>query len=127
MYKSPITIIESTIDSFSQAIIKKKDDAIFAEIQSSFGVDVDRQELIRALKYDRDQYEKGYADGKRDAVESFVRCKDCEHRGDYGCPMYHEEYIERDYDGYHESELVEHDRTRDDGFCDLGERRTDNA
>ena len=25
-----------------------------------------------------------------DAVE-VVRCKDCKHRGDYGCPMYHEE------------------------------------
>ena len=55
-----------------------------------------------------------------------VRCKDCKHRGDYGCPMYHEEYIEWEDDGYHESEIVEHDRTRDDGFCDLGERRTDN-
>lgn len=57
-----------------------------------------------------------------DAVE-VARCKDCKHRGDYGCPMYHEEYIEWDDDGYRESEIVEHDRTRDDGFCDLGERK----
>lgn len=57
-----------------------------------------------------------------DAVE-VVRCKDCKHRGDYGCPMYHEEYIEWDDDGYHESEIIDHDRTRDDGFCDLGERK----
>ena len=68
MYKSPITIIESTIDSFTKSIIKQKDDAIFAEIQHSFGVDMDREELIRALKYDRDQYNKGYADGRSDAV-----------------------------------------------------------
>lgn len=67
MYNSPITIIESTIDSLSKTIIKQKDDAIFAEIQSSFGVDVDKEELLRALHYDRQQYDKGYADGKRDA------------------------------------------------------------
>jgi hypothetical protein len=79
MYESPIKIIESTTDSLMKAIIKQRDDAIFAEIQSSFGVALDREELIRALQYDRDQYHKGYADGKRDAMEELVRCKDCEH------------------------------------------------
>ena len=72
MYNSPITIIESTIDSFANAIIKQKDDAIFAEIQHSFGVDLDKGELIRALQYDRNQYEKGYADGKRDAQPKWI-------------------------------------------------------
>ena len=72
MYKLPITIMDSTIDSFTQAIVKQKDDAIFAEIQHSFGVDLDKDELIRALQYDRGQYEKGYADGKADAVQRWV-------------------------------------------------------
>lgn len=72
MYKSPISIIESTMDSFSKTIIKQKDDAIFAEIQHSFGVDLDKDELIRALQYDRGQYEKGYADGKTDAVQQWI-------------------------------------------------------
>ena len=119
MYESPIKIIESTIDSFSKAIIKQKDDAIFAEIQSSFGVDVDREELIRALQYDRQQYDKGYADGKRDAEADLVRCKDCKYyregeifkdikfcfrlRGDNDKPV-----------GYNFSE---------DDFCSRGERR----
>jgi hypothetical protein len=80
MYESPIKIIESTIDNLSKAIIKQRDDAIFAEIQSSFGVDVDKEELIRALKHDRNQYDKGYADGKRDAMDGLVRCMDCKHR-----------------------------------------------
>ena len=79
MYESPIKIIESTIDSIYADIVKKKDDAIFAEIQTSFGVDLDREELIRALQYDRNQYEKGYADGKADAEAELVRCKDCTH------------------------------------------------
>ena len=79
MYESPIKIIESMTDLIYKDIVKKKDDAIFAEIQSSFGVELDRGELIRALQYDRDQYNKGYADGKRDAMAELVRCKDCKH------------------------------------------------
>lgn len=75
MYESPITIIESTFDPSTKSIIKQKDDAIFAEIQQSFGVNLDRGELIRALQYDLDQYNKGYAD----AMASIVRCKDCKH------------------------------------------------
>lgn len=81
MYESPIKIIESTIDSIYKDIVKKKDDAIFAEIQSSFGVDVDREELIRALRYDREQYEKGYADGRNDAMGDLVCCKNCKNNG----------------------------------------------
>ena len=113
MYESPIRIIESTIDSFSKAIIKQKDDAIFAEVQSSFGVDVDREELIRALQYDRDQYNKGYADGKRDAEADLVRCKDCIgkahwYKNDYGCTIC----------GLSGLYVVE-----DNDFCSYGERR----
>ena len=120
MYKSPITIIESTIDSIYKDIVKKKDDAIFAEIQSSFGVDVDRQELIRALQYDRNQYEKGYADGKADAMAELVRCKDCEYykeqekRCDHPC-----QEAEYCYDCWLGVEPED--------FCSYGERRTDNA
>lgn len=62
----------------------------------------------------------------RNGVIIPVRCKDCKYRGDYLCPMYYEEYIEWDDDGYHEWDLVEHDRTSDDGFCDMGERKNNN-
>lgn len=55
-------------------------------------------------------------------AEPVVRCKDCKYRGDYGCPMYYEEYVEWDDDGYHEMEIVEHDHTVDNGFCDRGEK-----
>jgi len=61
-----------------------------------------------------------------DAVE-VVRCKDCKRRGEYECPMYYEKEIEWDDDGYTEVEYVPHDRTDDDGFCDRGERRNDEA
>ena len=60
-----------------------------------------------------------------DAVE-VVRCKDCKHRGDEGgCPMYWLDEIEWDDDGYTEYDYVPHDYTVDDGFCDRGERGTE--
>ena len=120
MYESPIKIIESTIDSISKDIAKKIDDAIFAEIQSSFGVDLDRGELLRALQYDRDQYNKGYADGKRDAMDELVRCK--------GCKYYTEDEFRCDHPELNwEVECYDHwiDCNPDD-FCSKGERRTDN-
>lgn len=58
-----------------------------------------------------------------DSLTEVVRCKDCRHRGEWCCPMYYEEEIEWDDDGYIEADYVPHDRTMDDGFCDRGERR----
>ena len=42
------------------------EDAVFKAIQK-VDIEVDREELIKALQYDRNQYEKGYADGLKDA------------------------------------------------------------
>ena len=59
MYKCPIDVIIDDIRiksiDFDQKIIEAIQDI---EIQ------IDNDELIKALKYDRDQYEKGYADAK---------------------------------------------------------------
>ena len=78
MYESPIKIFESAIDSLSKSIVKDKEDAIVLAIHQKLGVDVDRGELLRALQYDRFQYDKGYADGKRDAIAELVRCENCD-------------------------------------------------
>ena len=64
--------------------------------------------------------------GMLEDVVQVVRCKDCKHRGEYECPMYYETEIEWDDDGYTEVDYVPHDSTMDDGFCDRGERGTDN-
>ena len=69
MYKSPIEVL--TRDIYHQ--IKKQEDEQIYEAVLNVGVSVDKDELIRALQYDRGQYEKGYAD----AMDSIVRCKDC--------------------------------------------------
>ena len=48
-------------------ISEREDQNIWQAVQR-VGVDVDKDELIRALKYDRWQYEKGYADAMKNAV-----------------------------------------------------------
>ena len=59
------------------------------------------------------------------AQPEIIRCNECKHRHEAECPMYHEEDIEWDDDGYTEYDMVIHDWTKDDGYCDRGERRTD--
>ena len=64
MYESPIQRIVSDIQTQMQEDEEKQ---LMATIMQKVGYEVDRDELIKALQYDREQYDKGYADGKRDA------------------------------------------------------------
>lgn len=41
--------------------------------------------------------------------QKIVRCKDCDCRGEWRCPMYHDDW--------------DWDMTEDDGFCHVGKRR----
>ena len=61
MYESPIEQIKTEIQ------IQFEDDCIKA-IQSC-GFNVNKEELVKALIYDRKQYEKGYLEGYAKAVE----------------------------------------------------------
>lgn len=65
MYKSCIEVITRTVPS--------KIEGEILEAIAEIGVTVDKDELIKALKYDRDQYDKGYEDGQRDAEEEIER------------------------------------------------------
>ncbi|MBQ7975952.1 MAG: hypothetical protein IJ300_09740 [Clostridia bacterium] len=78
MYKSPIDVITSQVDNAIMQMKKQQEDYIFQAI-SNVGVNVDKDELIRALQYDRGQYEKGYRDGVRAVAERFKRI--CEKDG----------------------------------------------
>ena len=51
MYVSPIHVKD------------KCDNAVFRAVQE-VGIEVDKDELLKALQYDRGQYEKGYSDGR---------------------------------------------------------------
>ena len=109
MYKSPIEIICGDI--------KKQIDNDIYRVTQKYDIKVDKNELIQALQYDRDQYEKGYADGKRDAMDELVRCEQCryyndtEKRCDHPCLDF-------------EVECYDHWLDMESGdFCSYGERR----
>lgn len=55
MYQSPIEVIYKEMRT-------EFENNVYKAIQD-YGVCVDKDELIKALQYDRGQYEKGYADG----------------------------------------------------------------
>jgi len=60
MYESPIEMIQRTINEQ----MKQEEDRYVYEIEQQVGFHIDKGELIKALNYDRDQYNKGYSDGK---------------------------------------------------------------
>ncbi len=66
-------------------------------------------------------FDEGYDVGILSAND-IVYCKYCEYRVSEDCPMYHEEWISYDSDGYLESDIVIYDNTEDNGFCHKGKR-----
>ena len=77
MYESPINLIE-----IERQIIEDQEKGIFKVIKR-MGIDVDRDELIKALQYDRDQYAKGYRDGKAEAAEWIPASERLPEAGEY--------------------------------------------
>lgn len=61
-YESPITAIYEQI---SNQINQDFEDRIMAEVKMKVDVNVDKEELLKALNYDRGQYEKGKEDAIR--------------------------------------------------------------
>lgn len=64
-YQSPIEVFQTQMQS-------QIEDETYKAVMK-VGINVDKDELLKALQYDRDQYQKGYAD--RDL--EIIRCKDC--------------------------------------------------
>ena len=56
-YKSPIEIVVGEVKT------KFEDDAM--SVIHSYGICVDKEELVKALQYDRNQYKQGFVDGCR--------------------------------------------------------------
>lgn len=60
-YESPITLT-------AEKMRIEQEENIFKAIQK-FNINVNKEELIKALQYDRNQYEKGYCDGYNEAMK----------------------------------------------------------
>lgn len=117
-YESPIKrIVDDPIYRVTEA-----EEGYLIECVRHVGFDIDKEELRKALLYDRGQYEKGYSDGQMAREAEIVRCRDCKF---WGASLTEEERNECDVCvdlvcTYWMSDGL----TRDD-FCSQGERRTD--
>ena len=65
MYKSPIEKIYGEI----QTQIEQEDEKMVMKAVRKVGINVDKESLIKALQYDRNQYTKGYEDGKNEVLD----------------------------------------------------------
>ena len=80
---------ESPIEGIIRNINIQYEDGIIKAVQS-VGFNVNKEELAKALKYDRGQYEKGFRDGRPPKgewnykgldfdIDSLYQCSVCEH------------------------------------------------
>ena len=70
--KIPITMIQRIIDETTSELIKREEEAIMQAVRE-VDISVDKEELIRALQYGRNQYEAGVIDGLKLANEAIMR------------------------------------------------------
>lgn len=78
MYETPIklntsdmkmsSLIDDTMRDLANEANKNYEDYITFKIEQTLDCEVDKEELIKAMQYDRDQYDKGYQDGYLDGV-----------------------------------------------------------
>lgn len=60
-YESPVKVYQTELQTAIE------DETL--HVAQSIGVDVNKEELLKALAYDRDQYKKGYEAGYKRAIE----------------------------------------------------------
>lgn len=65
MYVSPINIVVGEMQTYYE----QENEKMILNAVNEITVDVDKDELMKALRYDRDQYNKGYKDGQHDILE----------------------------------------------------------
>ena len=85
MYESPIEVVFGEIQN---KVTEDLEGLVYQAVQNVH-VNVDKEELIKALQYDRNQYEKGYKDGYEKAIDEFVNLVN-------QCSGYTENCIEHD-------------------------------
>lgn len=75
MYQDPISVMMTELQNNIVRDLTEQTDNLVLEEVRRVGVSVDKEELIRALNYDRGQYQKGYFDAMSalDKVKQEIR------------------------------------------------------
>lgn len=78
-----ISPLELTIRRISEELIEKQEGQVLQAIYEQ-GITVNKEELIKALAYDRHQYEQGFRDGQKSMKEALKKAikENCEN----ACP-----------------------------------------
>ena len=74
-YESPIW---AEVKKFCDRIVEERENALMMRLEEQTALHIDKDELVKALNYDRDQYSKGYSNGynkgyekgREDAIEN---------------------------------------------------------
>ena len=73
-WESPITKIYGDIHN---EIVRQDEENYMYTITQAVGYKIDKEELLKALRYDREQYNKGYKDGVRETfIEELKKIKE---------------------------------------------------
>ena len=71
MYNSPLNIwFQDYMDGLVSQVIEECDNQIVAYINEHCNIDVNKEELIKALNYDRDTYKRGLFDGRMEVLNA---------------------------------------------------------
>ncbi len=70
-YESPIM---EFVNRTTTQVIEERGERIYQAVLD-IGIKVDKEELLKALQYDRGQYEKGFRDGQRNA-QRWIPCSE---------------------------------------------------
>ena len=70
MYEPPIDITV-TMHELYNSLESSREEQIVMHLKENYAIEVNKEELIKALHYDRNQYNKGFEDG----INSVVRCR----------------------------------------------------
>lgn len=77
MYESPIELlrmndfINGEIQKINNAARNHQEECVYKAVLN-YDIKVDKDELIRALNYDRQQYQEGFRDGARKFAEKLI-------------------------------------------------------
>lgn len=67
----------SPVELFTKEFKNRVDDGIQQLIEVELGAKIDREEFIKAMNYDRNQFAMGFKSGYAKRDSEIVRCKDC--------------------------------------------------
>lgn len=77
MYESPIQRI---VGEMQTRMMQQEEDSMMMQVRQQVGYAVDKEELLKALQYDREQYRKGYSDALETIKEKIKEEIKEEHR-----------------------------------------------